>query len=412
MATFQYRARDNAGTLVKGTLVADNERLVKLKVTEMGYFPIDVEEVRDRSEKTLGLIPKRVRHDDLVVFSWQFAAMISAGIPLIPCLGALRDQTQSPELARAINEIRQRVQDGQSLSGAMSKFPHIFSNIMISLIRAGETGGFLETSLERIAVQMDKDAELRQKVRSAFVYPVVVIGLAVLIVAFVLLFVIPVFAQVYKSAGLDLPGPTKALIAISSFFMRFWWAVAIVLISMFFGIRAWARSERGRPNADRMKLRSPLFGVLLRKISIARSIRVLGTLVSTGVPLVRALEDAARVAGNWVIESSLHFAIKRVTEGDKLAQPLEQSGEFPAMVIQMISAGEESGDLGGMMNKVADFYDRDIEYTVKRLTTAMEPLLTIVLGAIVGFVAIAMYMPIFNLTALLKQGPGAGGPGP
>ncbi|MDH4180161.1 MAG: type II secretion system F family protein, partial [Armatimonadota bacterium] len=224
-----------------------------------------------------------------------------------------------------------------------------------------------------------------------------------------LLFIIPVFSQVYRSAGLDLPGTTKALIAISNFFVSFWWAVALVMVGIFFGVKAWARSERGRPRADRMKLKAPLFGVLLRKIAIARSIRVLGTLVSTGVPLVQALQDAARVAGNHVIESALHFTVVRVTEGDKLAEPLEQSGEFPAMVIQMVSAGEESGDLGGMMNKVADFYDRDIEYTVKRLTTAMEPLLTVVLGAIVGFVAIAMYMPIFNLTSLLKQGPGAGG---
>jgi len=409
MGTFRYRARDAAGALVRGTLVAENERLVKLKVTEMGYFPVAVEEVKDRSDKTLGILPRRVRHDDLVVFSWQFAAMMGAGIPLIPCLGALRDQTSSPELARAIGEIRQRVQDGQSLSGSMSKFPHIFSHIMISLIRAGESGGFLELALERIAVQMDKDADLRQKVRSAFVYPVLVIGLAALIVAFVLLFIIPVFSQVYRSAGLDLPGTTKALITISNFFVSWWWAVALVIVGVFFGARAWARSERGRPRADRMKLKAPLFGVLLRKIAIARSIRVLGTLVSTGVPLVQALQDAARVAGNHVIESALHFTIIRVTEGDKLAQPLEQSGEFPAMVIQMVSAGEESGDLGGMMNKVADFYDRDIEYTVKRLTTAMEPLLTVVLGAIVGFVAIAMYMPIFNLTSLLKQGPGVGG---
>lgn len=408
MATFRYRARDSAGTVVRGTLVADNERLVKLKVTEMGYFPVSVEEIKDRSDKALGLVSRRVRHDDLVVFSWQFAAMMGAGIPLIPCLGALRDQTQSPELARAIGEIRQRVQDGQSLSGSMAKFPHIFSNIMISLIRAGESGGFLELSLQRIAIQMDKDAELRQKVRSAFVYPVLVIGLAAAIVAFVLLFVIPVFAQVYKSAGLELPGATKALISISNFFVGFWWAVALALIGIFFGYRSWARSARGRPRADALKLRAPLFGILTRKIAIARSIRVLGTLVSTGVPLVQALEDAARVADNYVIEAALKLAIVRVTEGDKLAMPLEQSGQFPAMVIQMVSAGEESGDLGGMMNKVADFYDRDIEYTVKRLTTAMEPLLTIFLGGIVGFVAIAMYMPIFNLTALLKQGPNVG----
>jgi type IV pilus assembly protein PilC len=409
MGTFRYRARDGAGSLVRGTLVADNARLVKVKVTEMGYFPVSVEEVKDKSEKALGLFPRRVRHDDLVVFSWQFSAMMGAGIPLIPCLGALRDQTESPELARAIGDIRQRVQDGQSLSSSMAKFPHIFSNIMISLIRAGESGGFLELSLERIAIQMDKDAELRQKVRSAFVYPALVISLAVLIVAFVLLFIIPVFSQVYRSAGLDLPEVTKTLIAISNFFVAFWWAIAIVIITIVFAVRTWARSERGRPRADALKLQAPLFGILLRKIAIARSIRVLGTLISTGVPLVHALEDAARVAGNWVIESALRFTIVRVTEGDKLAQPLEQSGEFPAMVIQMVSAGEESGDLGGMMNKVADFYDRDIEYTVKRLTTAMEPILTVLLGAIVGFVAIAMYMPIFNLTALLKQGPGAGG---
>ena len=407
MPTFRYRARDDSGSLVRGTLSAENERLVKLRVTEMGYFPVSVSEVRERAGKSLGFLPRRVRHDDLVVFSWQFAAMMGAGIPLIPCLSALREQTDSPELARALGDIRQRVQDGQSLSSALGQYPHIFSNIMISMIKAGESGGFLELSLERIAVQMDKDADLRQKVRSAFVYPVLVLGLAVLIVAFLLLFVIPVFAQVYKSANLQLPGATLALIAISNFFGLFWWAVGLVLVGGIMGTRAWARSERGRPKADALKLRLPLFGVLIRKVSLARALRVLGTLISTGVPLVDALEDAARVSSNHVIASALRFAIVRVTEGDKLRQPLEASGEFPPMVIQMVAAGEESGDLGGMLNKVADFYDRDIEYTVKRLTTIMEPLLTIFLGVIVGFVAVSMYMPIFSLTDLLKQGPAA-----
>jgi type IV pilus assembly protein PilC len=410
MPTFRYRARDGSGELVRGTLTADNERLVNLRISDMGYFPVAVEELRERGDKVLGFLPRRVRHDDLVVFSWQFAAMMGAGIPLIPCLGALKEQTESIELARAIGEIRQRVQDGQSLSGAMSRHPNIFTNTMISLIRAGESGGFLELSLERIAVQMEKEADLRQKVRSAFVYPVVVVSLAVLIVGFLLLFVIPVFSQVYGSAGLNLPGATLALMSISNFFVLYWWAVALVLVGCIMGVRAWARSERGRPKADAIKLKLPLFGVLIRKVSLARSVRVLGTLVSTGVPLVHALEDAVRVAGNHVIGSALQFAITRVTEGDRLAQPLEASGEFPAMVIQMVAAGEESGDLGGMMNKVADFYDRDIEYTVKRLTTLMEPLLTIFLGVIVGFVAIAMYMPIFSLTDLLKRGPGAAGP--
>jgi type IV pilus assembly protein PilC len=412
MPTFRYRARDAAGAPVRGTLVADNRRLVNLKVTEMGYFPVAVEEMKEARGGVMGLLPRRVRHDDLVVFSWQFASMMGAGIPLIPCLGALKEQTDSPELGRVIGEVRQRVQDGQSLSSSMAKYPHIFSHIMVSMIRAGETGGFLEVALERIAVQMDKDADLRQKVRSAFVYPVLVIGLAVGIVAFLLAFVIPVFARVYGSAGLELPAVTKVLIALSGFFAKFWWALGLLAIGIFAGVRAWARSERGRPKADAMKLKLPLFGGLIRKVAIARSIRVLGTLVSTGVPLVDALEDAARVAGNWMISSALRFAVVRVTEGDKLADPLQVSGEFPAMVVQMVSAGEESGDLGGMMNKVADFYDRDIEYSVKRLTTVMEPILTIILGVIVGFVAIAMYMPIFSLTSLLKQGPqvGAGGP--
>jgi len=406
MPTFRYRARDSAGSLVRGSLVADNERLVKIKVTEMGYFPVAVEEQKDRSERTLGILPRRVRHEDLVVFSWQFSAMIGAGIPLIACLGALKDQTDSPELAKAITNIRQQVQDGQSLSSSMGKYPQIFSHTMISLIRAGESGGFLETSLERIAIQMEKDADLRQKVRSAFVYPVLVVGLAVGIIAFLLAFVIPVFAQVYRSASLDLPSITKVLIAISTFFVKYWWAVGLALIGGFYGIRAWARSERGKPRADALKLRMPILGGLIRKISIARAIRVLGTLISTGVPLVHALEDAARVAENYVIASALKLATVRVTEGQLLAAPMEASGQFPAMVIQMVSAGEESGDLGGMMNKVADFYDRDIEYAVKRLMPVMEFCLIIFVGAIVGLVAISMYMPIFNLTSLLKGRPG------
>jgi type IV pilus assembly protein PilC len=411
MPTFRYRARDSAGALVRGSLVADNERLVKLKVTEMGYFPVSVEELKDRAGRTLGILPRRVRHDDLVVFSWQFSAMIGSGIPLIACLGALKEQTESHELAKAIGEIRQRVQDGQSLSRSMARYPHIFSHTVISLIKAGESGGFLELALDRIAVQMDKDADLRQKVRSAFVYPVLVVGLAVSIVAFLLAFVIPVFAQVYKSASLELPSITKALIAVSGFFVKYWWAIALVLIGGFFGIRAWARSERGKPKADALKLRAPLLGGLIRKISISRAIRVLGTLISTGVPLVHALEDAALVAENYVIASALRMATVRVTEGQVLAAPMEASGQFPAMVIQMVSAGEESGDLGGMMNKVADFYDRDIEYAVKRLMPVMEFCLIIFVGAIVGVVAISMYMPIFNLTSLLKGRPGMA-PGP
>jgi len=407
MPSYRYRARDAAGALVRGSLTADNERLVKLKVTEMGYIPIAVEQQKDRSGRTLGILPRRVRHDDLVVFSWQFSAMIGSGIPLIACLGALKDQTESPELARVIGETRQRVQDGQSLSSSMARYPHIFSHIMISLIRAGESGGFLELALERIAIQMDKDADLRQKVRSAFVYPVLVVGLAMAIVAFLLAFVIPVFAQVYRSAALDLPSVTIALIAVSGFFVKFWWALGLGLIALVTGLRAYARSGRGKPRWDAMKLRLPILGGLIRKISISRAIRVLGTLISTGVPLVQALEDAARVAENHIIASALRFAIVRITEGDELANPLEQSGQFPPMVVQMVSAGEESGDLGGMMNKVADFYDRDIEYAVKRLTPVMEFVLILFVGGIVGLVAISMYMPIFNLTSLLKGRPGA-----
>jgi type IV pilus assembly protein PilC len=407
MPSYRYRARDAAGALVRGSLTADNERLVKLKVTEMGYIPIAVEQQKDRSGRTLGILPRRVRHDDLVVFSWQFSAMIGSGIPLIACLGALKDQTESPELARVIGEIRQRVQDGQSLSSSMARYPHIFSHIMISLIRAGESGGFLELALERIAIQMDKDADLRQKVRSAFVYPVLVVGLAMAIVAFLLAFVIPVFAQVYRSAALDLPSVTIALIAVSGFFVKFWWALGLGLIALVMGLRAYARSGRGKPRWDAMKLRLPILGGLIRKISISRAIRVLGTLISTGVPLVQALEDAARVAENYIIASALRFAVVRITEGDELANPLEQSGQFPPMVVQMVSAGEESGDLGGMMNKVADFYDRDIEYAVKRLTPVMEFVLILFVGGIVGLVAISMYMPIFNLTSLLKGRPGA-----
>jgi len=409
MPLFQYRARDGSGALVRGSLAADNERLVKLKVTEMGYFPVAVAEVRE-GKRGFGLLPRRVGHGDLVVFSWQFATMIGSGIPLISCLGALKDQTESPELARVIGEIRQRVQDGQSLSSSMARYPHIFPHTMVSLIRAGESGGFLEVALERIAIQMDKEAELRQKVRSAFVYPALVVGLAVVIVAFLLAFVIPVFAQVYRSAGLELPGITLALIAISGFFGRFWWALALGVMGLVVGVRAYARSEKGKPKWDGLKLKLPLLGGLIRKLSVSRALRVLGTLISTGVPMVQALEDAARVAENHVIASALRIATLGVTEGRELADPLESSGQFPPMVIQMVAAGEQSGDLGGMMGKVADFYDRDIEYAVKRLTPVMEFALIVVVGAIVGLVAISMYMPIFNLTALLKGRPGTTGP--
>jgi len=401
MQKFTYTARDQTGTLLKGTLEAETERAVRRKIAEMGLLAITVR--AGHEGRGLNPFAARVKSDDLVSFTWQLSAMVNAGLELMVCLAALREQTESQALKVALELIVADVRAGQTLSASLAKFPRIFSPLYVAMIKVGEVSGRLDEITNRLAIYLDKAHELRMKVRAAFTYPIIVCIMAVACVTFLLSFVVPVFAKVYKGAGVDLPGATRALIALSSFLVHYWWLVIIVIVGLVFSYWRYARSKSGRPVIDRCKLKAPIVGKLIHKVALSRVVRTLANMVSSGVPMLEALAHSRVVSGNWVISDAIERIEAEVREGSALAPAMKRTEVFLPMVIHMVGAGEESGELDDMLQRVSEFLDRDIDYAIKRLTTLLEPLLTVMLGFLVGFIAIAMYMPIFSIAKVIHK---------
>jgi|DewCreStandDraft_4_1066084.scaffolds.fasta_scaffold58319_2 type IV pilus assembly protein PilC len=404
MPTYVYVARDKTGKQVRGTVAAQDEAAVREQLRRKELFVTSLTAGKaQQAQSSLFSARKKVTLNDMVVMSRQLATLVRAGLPLVECLYALAQQTQNPTLRAVLTEIRTDVLAGSTLTDAVAKHPKIFSELYQSLCRAGEVAGALDETLQVAADQLDKEQDLREKVKSAFVYPIAVVVTAVGVVIFLLTFVVPVFADVYNQFNAQLPGPTQLLVTSSHVIRSYWY---FVLIGGFFavkGLKIWARTEKGRRTCDRLKLKMPLLGPLNRKIAISRLTRTFSAMVNAGVPILSGLQTAARVTGNSVFTDVIGETVKRVNEGVKLSVPLEQSREFPSMVTRMIAAGEESGNLDEMLRQITTFYDRDIEYAVQRLTRMLEPLLTVVLGVIVGFVLLALYMPIFNLSKVVKK---------
>lgn len=407
MPTYNYTARDRSGHITRGVMAATDIRQVREQLRQKDLYLTSIRQKgreRDSTMETAGFFMRcRVKLNDMVVFSRQFATLVGSGMPIVECLFTVAAQTENRYLVSVINEVRKDVLSGITLTEAMSRHPNVFSELYIALVRAGEAGGVLEETLETAARQLDKEAELREKVRSAFVYPTLVVAAAVGVVAFLLTFVIPVFANVYTQFNARLPTITLALIATSDFTIHYWWIIVPALVVMFYLLRLWVQTERGKRMFDRLKLKLPFLGKLNRKIAIARFTRTLAAMVRAGVPILGALGVSGRTSGNTVIIEAVTKVAQFVKEGAKIWIPLEQTGEFPTMVTRMIASGEESGNLDEMLEKLSDFYDRDIEYTVGRLTRLLEPLMTVIVGGIVLFVLLALYSPIFNLTRVIKK---------
>ncbi len=403
--TFAYKVRDQSGKLVEGQLEADDASLVVGKLRQMGFTPIAVEAKTTSKFSTDIKIPGlsgKVKLRDVAIFSRQFATMINSGLSLIRALAILAEQTENPELARVVGEVRLDVEKGVSLSQAIAKHPKVFSRLYIAMVRSGEIGGVLDAVLMRLADTIEKQVELRRKVRSAMTYPVVALSICLIIAAAMLLFIVPQFKAIYTDLGGELPLPTRVLISLSDL-LKTWFLVVIVLtgVGVYF-FRRWTKTENGKMIWDAFKLRVPVFGVLTRKTALARFSRTLAALTRSGVGILEALDIVAETAGNEVVSTALRDTQGAVKRGDTLARPLEQHEVFPPMVTQMISVGEETGALDEMLDKIADFYDSEVTATVDALTSLIEPLMIVVMGTIVGGMIISLYLPMFNIIKLIK----------
>ena len=405
--TFAYKVRDQSGKLIEGELEADDATLVVGKLRQMGYTPIAVEAQNATKMKLKGDIKipgmsARVKMKDVAVFSRQFAVMINSGLSLIRALAILAEQTENKELARVVGEVRLDVERGVSLSAAISKHPKVFSRLYIAMVRSGEVGGVLDAVLMRLADTIEAQVELRRKVKSAMTYPVVALSICILISAAMLLFIVPQFKAIYVDLGGELPLPTRVLISLSDLLKSYFLIVFLLVGVAVYAFKRWIKTEQGRIKFDAFKLRMPVMGLLVRKTALARFSRTLAALTRSGVGILEALDIVAETAGNETVSIALRETQSAVKRGDTLARPLEQHEVFPAMVVQMIAVGEETGAMDEMLDKIADFYDQEVTATVDALTSLIEPLMIVVMGTIVGGMVISLYLPMFNIIKLIK----------
>lgn len=401
MATkFEYRARDKTGKVMEGEIEGSSREAVVKALRERGAVPLAVDEVKTGGLKTEINVPglsDRIKSKDVAVFSRQFATMINAGLSLLRSLSVLEEQTQSKPLAKVISEVRRDVERGVGLSAALEKHPKAFSTLYTSMVRAGEAGGVLDDTLVRLANALENQVALRSKIKSAMAYPVVVLSMVALVVLAMLVFVVPIFQDLYAGAGGELPVPTKILIAGSDTLKNFWFIVFPLMGAAVWAFRRWINTPAGRRIWDSFKLKMPVFGGVVHKTAISRFSSTLGVLLRTGVPILQAMQIVEDVAGNAIVGEAVADVAKSVKDGDSLAVPLSSHKVFPSMVVQMIAVGEETGAVDAMLEKVSEFYDQEVNDTVDALTSLLEPLLIAFMGMTVGGILVALYLPMFNL---------------
>ncbi len=403
--TYAYQVKDHNGHLIKGSIEAESTALVANKLRQMGYVPIAIDKKDVSGVKREIHIPgvgNRVKLKELSVFSRQFATMINSGLTLLRSLQILAVQTDSKPLAEVITQVRTEVESGASLSQALSHHPKVFSKLYVAMVRSGETGGVLDEVLLQLSATIEKQVELRHKIRSAMTYPAVVLGLVVVILTAMLVFIVPLFKGFYKSLGGTLPLMTRVLITVSNIFVKAFPLLVLLAIGAAYGFKRWIQTDKGRARWDRIKLRVPVFGGLVHKVSMARFARTFSVLLRSGVPILEALEITKETSGNTVVAAALDDVQLGVKVGEPISRPLENHKVFPPMVVQMMAVGEESGALDELLEKIADFYDSEVEATVNSLTSLLEPLLIVVLGGCVGLMVISLYLPMFNIIKLIK----------
>lgn len=400
MAYYSYTAVDMMGREVKAIMEADNEGLVLNRLREQSLQVVDIKEIR--KNKGVGKAGGKIKAKSLVIFSRQFATMIDAGIPILRCLEILSAQSKDPIMKPALDQISLDVKSGSALNEALAKHPKIFNKLYVNMIRAAEIGGILDVILDRLSGFLEYESEVRSKIKSAMMYPVLVLVFSQVMLFVLFSFVLPKFKEIFEGMNVEMPAITAALFAMGDFMNKFWWLILLILAGIGFGLKAWGSTPNGKYQLDFFKLKLPLIGELTLKMSVARFCRTFGTLINSGVPMMRSLEIVGETLGNEVLTQAIDTTRLSIREGNKLSKPLAESGLFPSMVTQMIDVGEETGRLSEMLVKVGDFYDSEVESTVKGLTSMIEPLLIIFLGCVVGFIAISVMTPIFKLVNSVK----------
>jgi type IV pilus assembly protein PilC len=396
MPIYKWEGKTLKGLIKKGEMEAPSEGAIRVHLRQQSIIPTKIVSKGKQINFSLSFGTK-VKQRSIAIFTRQLATMIDAGLPLVQSLEILSSQQDNKAFKNILREIREDVEGGSTFAGALKKHPTTFNELYTNLVVAGEEGGILDNILTRLANYIEKAEALKKKVKSAMVYPSVIVGVAVIVVIILMIFVIPVFETMFKSAGQTLPLPTLIVVTLSKFIRKYILIVIPALIFLFYFLKKYRQTENGKTVVDRLLLQLPVFGSLFKKISVARFSRTLGTLVSSGVPILDGLNIVSKTSGNKTIETAILNARTSIREGETIAEPLGRSGIFPPMVIQMISVGESTGALDSMLSKIADFYEEEVDVAVTNLTSLLEPLLMVFLGVVIGGVVIAMYLPIFQM---------------
>jgi type IV pilus assembly protein PilC len=404
MPEFVWKARTAAGNVIKGEMNEVNESVVETKLKKMNYTEIKVKKKPKDLFENIEFFQPKVTTKDIVIFTRQFATMIDAGLPLVQCLEILASQQENSTFKKVLTSVKNSVEGGSTFADALRQHPKVFDALFCNLIHAGETGGILDTILRRLSQFMEKAEALKRKVKGAMVYPMVVLIIAVGVVGILLVFVIPVFKEMFAGAGQALPGPTLLVLAMSEFSQKYFIHIIVLIVLFVIGVRRFYAWPRGRWIVDSLALKAPVIGDLLRKVAVARFCATLGTMISSGVPILDALEITASTAGNVVLEKAIMNTRSAIAEGRTIAEPLMETGVFPGMVVRMIAVGEATGALDAMLAKISEFYDEEVDAAVEAMTQLMEPIMIVFLGGVCGGMVIAMYLPVFGMAGAVTAG--------
>jgi len=401
MPVFIWQGEDRKGTSQKGEIEASNESAVRAQLSRMQIKPTKIKNKPKDLFENVSFMQPKVQTSDVVVFARQFSTMIDAGLPLIQSLDILYSQQENKTFKKTLKEIKDSVEQGSTLADALGKYPNIFDELFVNMVAAGEVGGILDTILDRLSGYMEKAMKLKKQVKGAMTYPIIVLIIAVLVVGVILVFVIPVFEKMFADFGGALPAPTQIVVGMSNFAKgNIHYMIGAVVVFVF-AFKRFYSTEKGRVVVDDIMLKLPVFGTLLRKVAVAKFTRTMGTMISSGVPILEALDIVAKTAGNKTIEAAIYKVRSAIREGRTMADPLSESGVFPSMVCQMVAVGESTGALDSMLGKIADFYDDEVDAAVGNLTAMIEPFMMVFLGVTIGGLVVSMYLPIFKMAGMV-----------
>lgn len=397
---FAYKVKTSQGNVLEGSMEANDQQSVVNRLREQRFIILDISEVKSASGGMLNKLnpfKPKVKRKDLVIFSRQLATLVNSGVPIVQSLSILYDQIESPAFKAVVGKCREDIESGITIADAMERHPQAFTTLYVSMVRAGEVGGILDVILERLSEYLEDAAKLQGQIKSAMAYPAVIMLAAFGVTGFVLIFVVPRFESMFAGFNRELPLPTKIVVSLSRGLTKLFPVIIVIIVVIIYALRMYKKTETGSLKIDQFMLGLPALGVLQRKVAVAKFTRTFGTLIKSGVPILQALDTVAKTAGNRVIEIAINQAKESIREGEKIAEPLKRSGVFPPMVTQMISVGEETGNLDTMLAKIADFYDTEVDSAVESLTAMMEPMIIVFLGVVVGGMVVALFLPMFEM---------------